>query len=270
MSRFTKSIVVQYCRAASDLITSKAQLRDCLTRGCEISGVMLWIVGNPKGFSLALAEDSLGTSKADVLELGSLLQKIEQPVVGLVLGCVSPLATELLRACDHVVAASSAEFSLEKRVHLSAEDAAHVGIAHRVLQVKDLFIESDVMTRMFEIHSPSDLVALKSALRVRRSRATPGIRDTDTSYEKQMTPISASPKLLPPPSSLGDFPSPYDPSSASQAGENFVLPAAVMESCALSMSGETSDAGNLSSIPEDDLYISDGTRAQHGEQLRVG
>eukprot|EP00930_Biecheleria_cincta_P092484 TRINITY_DN8241_c0_g1_i1.p1 TRINITY_DN8241_c0_g1~~TRINITY_DN8241_c0_g1_i1.p1 ORF type:complete len:257 (-),score=25.48 TRINITY_DN8241_c0_g1_i1:152-922(-) len=240
MPRVTKNIVLQYSSAASGLVSAKAQLIDCLAHEHETAGILLWIIGNPHWFSPAC--ESLHGLEAPVGQVGALLRSIEQPVVGLVLGCVGPLASELLRACDHVVAASSAEFSTDEHGCLSVEDAIQIGLAHKVVREMDLPKACDIMVRMFEIHSLSELAALKSPFRVGGWRATPGICGAP-----------ASPKPLPSPSSHGQLNFQHDGSSLShQASAALMFPAEVIGIYAIISSGDTSDPPP---IPEDYLHL---------------
>eukprot|EP00930_Biecheleria_cincta_P092486 TRINITY_DN8241_c0_g1_i3.p1 TRINITY_DN8241_c0_g1~~TRINITY_DN8241_c0_g1_i3.p1 ORF type:complete len:265 (-),score=29.97 TRINITY_DN8241_c0_g1_i3:281-1075(-) len=252
MPRVTKNIVLQYSSAASGLVSAKAQLIDCLAHEHETAGILLWIIGNPHWFSPAC--ESLHGLEAPVGQVGALLRSIEQPVVGLVLGCVGPLASELLRACDHVVAASSAEFSTDEHGCLSVEDAIQIGLAHKVVREMDLPKACDIMVRMFEIHSLSELAALKSTFCVGGWRATPG--KCGAPWEKQVASVPALPKLLPPPSCLGVLPLQHGGSSLShQVLAAPMLPFEETGSHAIPSSSETSDE-DLTPVSGDDRYMS--------------
>jgi hypothetical protein len=136
-----------------------SQLQACLTHEDKISGVLLWMVGTPEAFPQATIPNSSLTNY--FLPMRALLQTIQQPVLGVALGCVDPLATKLLQACDYVMADNSTVLSTDGHGHILADEALRVGLVQMVVQKKDFRARCDIMTRMLEIHTPDDLARLK-------------------------------------------------------------------------------------------------------------
>eukprot|EP00930_Biecheleria_cincta_P076834 TRINITY_DN64052_c0_g1_i1.p1 TRINITY_DN64052_c0_g1~~TRINITY_DN64052_c0_g1_i1.p1 ORF type:complete len:309 (+),score=61.24 TRINITY_DN64052_c0_g1_i1:133-1059(+) len=160
-----------------------SQLQACLIHEDKISGALLWIVGSPIESPQAFIPNLTLTKY--FLPLRALLQTIRQPVLGVVMGCVDPLATKLLQECDHVMAARSTVFSTDDgHGQIVADEALVAGLVQMVVREKDLCARCDIMTRMLEIHTPGDLGRLKLNFRNGKSKATSG-QDTGASMQQQ-------------------------------------------------------------------------------------
>lgn len=158
-----------------------SQLQACLIHREKISGVLLWIVGNREGSPQA---NNLSSSLTNyLLPLRTLIQTIPQPVLGVALGCVDPVATKLLQACDHVMADSLAVFSTDGYDEIVADEALRRGLVQMVVQKKDFCARCDIMTRMLEIHTPEDLTRLKAKFRSGKPKATSG-QDGEASMQR--------------------------------------------------------------------------------------
>jgi len=158
-----------------------SQLQACLTHEDKISGVLLWIVGSPEASPQANMPNSSLTNY--FLPLRALLQTIQQPVLGVALGCVDPLATKLLQACDHVMADNSTVFSTDGHGQIMADEALRTGLVQMVVQKKDFRARCDIMTRMLEIHTPDDLARLKLKFLSGKLKATSG-QDEEASMQQ--------------------------------------------------------------------------------------
>lgn len=174
MVRAMEIIMVQ---SGSDVISHNvsscivSQLQACMLQADRISGVCLWVVGS----DFPQATISSGGFTKDFLSIRALVQTIQQPVLGVVLGFVDPLATKFLEACDYVIADSSTVFSTDEHGgQMLADEALRTGLVQTIVQKRDLVARCDIMTRMFEIHSHEELARLKAKFRSGKPKPAPG------------------------------------------------------------------------------------------------
>eukprot|EP00930_Biecheleria_cincta_P102356 TRINITY_DN94069_c0_g1_i1.p1 TRINITY_DN94069_c0_g1~~TRINITY_DN94069_c0_g1_i1.p1 ORF type:complete len:290 (-),score=44.90 TRINITY_DN94069_c0_g1_i1:121-990(-) len=172
------------------------QLQDCLIHAQEISAVFFWVIGSPS--SELLRDDPTGylTTQTNGYIL-TLLRMIPQPVVGVALGCVGRLATNMLRMCDYVIADSCAEFLAGEQWRISAEGAVRIGLAQIVMQRRDLYVQCDSVFNNFQLHSLETSAPIKRELQSMKRQA----RQKQLHAPLQHVPYGQPPCRLPPPCS---------------------------------------------------------------------